>query len=158
MLLHAGVRIVALVVAPALFSVSLDHDASARPRLSSVEPQVAAPAEIVTARGVYLDRSRVVELILSNSDGKAITHIVEQRPDLIRFRVPRTLGPGKYQIVLVVDSRWGTELIDQDIVLTVVSVGTDRGALGSRSRSAAAFRQHNAATGSKMPEVARTMM
>ena len=75
----------------------------------------------MTAHGAYLDGSRVVELILSNCAGKAITHIVEQRPDLIGFRVPRTLGPGP-RIVLVVDSRWGTELLYQDIVLTVVSV------------------------------------
>jgi hypothetical protein len=133
MILHSGLRIVALAIAPAVFSVNVDQGLSERPRLRTIEPQVAAPAEIVTAYGVNLDRSHVAELLLSGNDGTAITHMVEQRPDLIRFRVPSSLEPGMYQIVLVVDSRWETELIDQDIVLTVV-----RGALSSRSDSVSA--------------------
>ena len=122
MTLNSAVRISVLVLAPALFSASIDRDARQRPSVSHIEPQVVAPAEIVTAYGVNLDRSRVEELILANPERTAITHIVQQWPDLIRFRVPPSLEPGEYQIVLVVGSRWGTELVDQHIVLTVVSM------------------------------------
>lgn len=128
MLLHSGLRIMALVIAPTLFSLNLDRDLSDHPRVTSIEPQVASPGDVVAALGSNLDRSRVAELMLASADGTAITHIVEQGPDLIRFRVPVMLDPGVYRIVLAVDRRWGTTLIDQDVVLTVA--GVNRSALG----------------------------
>ena len=122
MFLNSGLRIVALVIAPAVFQLNIDRRVSDRPYVSSIEPQTAAPGAIVAAHGANLDRSQVAELILEGSDGTIMTHIVEQRPDLIRFRVPSMLDPGVYRIVLVADRRWGAELIDQDIVLTVLGI------------------------------------
>lgn len=120
MLLQTGLRVLFLVVAPAIFILNIGGGPSQRPRLSSIEPHVAAPGEIVMAHGANLDRSRVAELILQGNERAPMVQIVEQRPDLIRFRVPRLLDPGQYRIVLVADTRWGTEMIDQDVVLTVV--------------------------------------
>lgn len=124
MILHSGLRIVALVVAPALFSLNVDRNLTEHPRIIHIDPQKAAPAEVVMAYGVNLDRSHVAELILEGSGGATITHIVEQAADLIRFRVPVMLEPGEYRIVLVADRRWGMEMLDQDIVLTIVSGDT----------------------------------
>jgi hypothetical protein len=120
MFLHSGLRILALMATPALFSVNVDQGLGERPHLTGIVPQAAAPAAVVTAFGFNLDRSNVAELILEGSDGTIMTHIVEQQPDLIRFRVPRSLEPGLYRIVLLAETSWGTELIDQDIVLTVL--------------------------------------
>jgi len=128
MLLHSGFRIVALLVAPALFSLNLDRDMSDHPRVRSIEPQVAAPGEIVAARGSNLERARVAELMLVGSEGTTVTHIIEQQTELIRFRVPMMLDPGVYRIVLVADRRWGAEMLEQDVVLTVA--GMNRSALG----------------------------
>jgi len=122
MFMNFAVRIVALVVAPAFFSVSADQTWLERPRVIRLEPQMVAPAEIVTAYGVSLDRSRVEELLLANPEITALTHIVEQSPDLIRFRVPLSLEPGSYRVVLLTNKHWGVEMIDQDVILTVVSV------------------------------------
>src|SRR5438874_11047099 len=105
--LHSLVRIVALAIMPAVFSISVDRDTRDRPRVIRLEPQIAGPAEIVTAYGTKLDRSYVMELILANAGRTSITHIFEQRSDLIRFRVPPSLEPGHYQIMLVIESRWG---------------------------------------------------
>lgn len=122
MLLHSALRIAALVIVPAMFSVNVDRDTSERPRVGLLEPQAAAPGDVVAAHGVNLERSRVSELVLWSGDNKAITHILEQRADLIRFRVPMMMEPGDYRIVLVADTRWGTEMINQDVVLKVVAV------------------------------------
>ena len=127
MVLQSGLRILTLVIAPALLSVSIDRDITERPRIMSIYPQKAAPAEIVKGYGVNLDQSHVAELLLEGTDGTTLTHIIEQRPDLIRFRVPIILRPGEYRVILVADYRWKTELIEQDIVLTVVSM--DKAAL-----------------------------
>lgn len=121
MALHSVVRIVALAIAPAIFTAHIDRDPNRRTLVNRVEPAIVTPAEIVTAYGAGLDRSNVVELILANRSRTSITHIFEQTPHYIRFRVPPSLEPGEYRIVLVVESRWGTELADQDVVLTVVS-------------------------------------
>ncbi len=121
MALHSVVRIVALAIAPAIFTATIDRDPNRRTLVHRVEPAIATPAEIVTAYGTGLDRLNVVDLILANNHRTAITHIFEQRPQFIRFRVPPSLDPGEYRIVLVVESRWGTELADQDVVLMVVS-------------------------------------
>jgi hypothetical protein len=32
------------------------------------------------------------------------------------------MEPGDYRIVLVADTRWGTEMINQEVILTVVAV------------------------------------
>lgn len=122
MLIPTALRMLVLVIVPALFSSNVDRHLGERPQVMLLVPQTAAPGEVVAAHGLNLERSRVSELILANGDRKAITHIVEQRADLIRFRVPRLIDPGEYQIVLVADTRWGTELIEQDVILTVVAV------------------------------------
>ena len=121
MALHSAVRIVALAIAPAIFTATVDRDPNRRTLVNRVEPAIVTPAEIVTAYGSGLDRLNVVDLILANNHRTAITHIFEQRPHFIRFRVPPSLEPGEYRIVLVVESRWGTELAEQDVVLMVVS-------------------------------------
>jgi len=121
MILNSGLRIFAFIVAPALFSVTVERNIAERPRLINIDPQKAAPGEIVSAHGVNLDRALVAELLLEGGGGTTITHITEQRADLLRFRVPTMLEPGEYRIVLVADRRSGTKVLDQNIVLTIVN-------------------------------------
>jgi hypothetical protein len=85
-----------------------------------LEPAAAAPGSAVTALGANLGRSRVLELILINEDQSSLTHIFEQTDALIRFRVPRSLRPGRYGVELVTANQWGTGVMEQEPALTVL--------------------------------------
>jgi len=120
-IIQSGFRILVLLIAPALLLLGASRDPRQDPRLMVLEPSAAAPGEIVTAYGANLERARVVELILEGSDGTTLVRIVEQGPDLIRFRVPASIAPGQYRIVLLATTVWGREMIDQDVVLIVIN-------------------------------------
>ena len=121
MIIQSVLRVLILVIAPAVLLLNAGRGPNLHPRLAVLDPQTAAPGEIVTAHGANLDRSRVAELVLEGSDATILAHIVEQRQELIMFRVPQSLKAGQYRIVLLADTRWGTERFDQDILLTVVT-------------------------------------
>src|SRR5262249_5113090 len=92
------------------------------PRVYRVEPSAAKPDSIVTAFGVNLDRSHVLELMLNSvdSDSCALTHILEQGEDQIRFRIPKSPTAGRYSIVLMVTGHLEPELIDQQVFITIL--------------------------------------
>ncbi len=121
MITQSVLRVLIIVIAPAILLLKAGRAPSLRPQLLALDPQTASPGEIVTAHGANLDRTRVAELILEGNEATTLAHIVEQRPELIMFLVPRSLKAGQYRIVLIADTRWGTERFDQDILLTVIT-------------------------------------
>jgi hypothetical protein len=89
------------------------------PRVNRVEPTTAKAGVLVTAFGSNLGRS-VGDLVLSRADITALTHIVHREDNLIRFRIPRSLPSGKYQVSLVLVNRPGRALLDQKVSIEVL--------------------------------------
>src|SRR5437762_2696136 len=69
--LDHAMQIVSLLATAVLSPVSVDRYTHDPPRVDRVEPDVAKPNEIVTAFGSNLDRTYVVDLILSSPDSDA---------------------------------------------------------------------------------------
>jgi len=121
MRLDYAMRIAPLVAAALLSPASIDrHQFRDRPRVDRVEPSAAKPGAVLAAFGVNLDRSQVTELMLSGQDVVALTHIVEQQEDMIRFRIPRSVMAGRYNILLALSDHWEPELLEQPVFVTVL--------------------------------------
>src|SRR6185436_1975369 len=84
------------------------------PRIDRIEPAVIRPGGIVNAFGAYLDRSKLADLLLTDGDSSALTHILEQNATRIRFRLPSMLEAGRYSILLVTRERQ-PRFIQQDV-------------------------------------------
>jgi len=119
--LDHAMQIVSLLATAVLSSVSVDRYTRDPPRVDRVEPDVAKPNEIVTAFGSNLGRTYVVDLILRSPDSDALAHIVEQRDDRIRFRIPQFPAASRYSIVLVLADRWEPQLVDQQVFITILT-------------------------------------
>jgi hypothetical protein len=118
--MRLGLAIPVLAIAAgALTMARVDREALS-PRVDRVEPAAAAAGAVVTAYGANLGRTRVLELILTNEQQSALTQILEQSDERIRFRVPRSLSEGDYRIELVAATRWGTEVNEQSARFTVL--------------------------------------
>src|SRR5437773_1046568 len=113
MRLDLAMRMASLMATVILSPISIDRGLPSRPWVDWIEPHTAKAGALVTAVGVSLDRSHVLDLILSNLEETALTHIVEQSDVSIRFRVPQNLAAGRYTIVLALANRWGSETLDQ---------------------------------------------
>ncbi len=120
MRLDHAMRVVSLLATAILSPVSVDRQARNVSRIDRIEPAAVRAGAYVTALGVNLNRSRVVDLILSGADTVSLARIVEQQDTIIRFRVPGSIAAGRYRIVLVVSSGWGMELIDQDLSIDIL--------------------------------------
>lgn len=115
-----AMQVLSLLATAVLSPVSVDRGLTVRPRVDQVVPPCAKPGVVVTALGVNLDWSRVIDVILTNSDRTALARIVEQREDSIRFRIPHGLAPGQYKIALVLATGWGSEMVEQSVLFVVL--------------------------------------
>jgi hypothetical protein len=115
-----AMRVLSLLATAVLSPVGVDHGLTVRPRVDQVVPPCAKPGVVVTALGANLDRSRVMDVILTNSDRTALASVVAQSEDSIRFRIPHALAPGQYKIALVLASWWGSELAEQSVLFVVL--------------------------------------
>ena len=120
MRLDLTMRMTFLLATVALSSVNIDRWPTSRPRVDTIEPQAAKPGALVLASGVNLDRSRVLDLILSNPERTALTRIVEQSEVSILFRIPQSLAPGQYKVILALGDRWGRETLEQPVSIVIL--------------------------------------
>ena len=89
-----------LLAIPAWTGVAMGEDASERPRVVWLEPNSGKPRGLIAAHGEHLDHKSTGELWLRRDGCAAMTRIVEQKPDLIRFRIPASMPTGWYDVSL----------------------------------------------------------
>ena len=111
-------RIVALLGVILCSPGSIGRDPREIPQVDRAEPDVVQNGDIVTAFGEHPDRTHVADVLLSDADVVALTHIIEQGSDFLRFRIPRSLAPGRYSVLLATAEQQPT-LLDQQVVITV---------------------------------------
>jgi hypothetical protein len=124
MRLDCAVRVASLLAIVTISPAGVDRHPISLPQVDWVEPSVARPGALVTGFGANLNQSCLVDVVLSRPDTTALSRIIEQQENLIRFRIPSSLKTGQYRIVLVVSHWWGSELIDQPTFIEVLD-GTD---------------------------------
>jgi len=115
---YSVLRIVALLGVSLSSPGNIGREPRDIPHVDRVEPDVVQTGDVVTASGNDLDSSHVADVLLSDGVLVALTHIVEQERDFIRFRMPRSLAPGRYTVVLAMAEQQ-SRLLDQQVVITV---------------------------------------
>jgi hypothetical protein len=117
-----GAKLVAawamLLALPNTGSTFRDRDPREATRIDRVEPAKARPGDIVMIYGRGLERSKIADVLLTDEDHSALTHILDQSGTLIRVRLPRMLEPGFYSIVLATSDR-ETRFLDQGVTIKV---------------------------------------
>jgi hypothetical protein len=115
---HSLLRLVALLGVSLSSPGNIGREPRDIPHVDRVEPDVVQTGDVVTAFGNYLDWSHVADVLLTDGDVVALTRIVEQESDFLRFRMPRSLAPGRYSVLLATAEQQ-PRLLDQQIVITV---------------------------------------
>ena len=109
-----------------LFAMRLASAASTDPNavlptpvMRTVNPESVKAGELATVSGMYLDKSRVKELYLTNNSGDVKVQVVEQTSESIKFKLPEKVAPGRYNllVLLVGDPE---RLIEEPARVTVV--------------------------------------
>ncbi|HXI43247.1 MAG TPA: hypothetical protein VNH18_30090 [Bryobacteraceae bacterium] len=114
---HSVLRMVALL-GVSLGSPGNSHEPRDIPHVERAEPDVVQAGNVVTAFGEHLDWSHVADVLLSDGVLVALAHIVEQESNFLRFRIPRSLEPGLYSVVLATAEQQ-SRLLDQQVMITV---------------------------------------
>ena len=115
---HSLLRIVALIGVSLSSPGNVGREPCDIPHVDRVEPDVVQTGDVVAAFGNYLDWSHVADVLLTDADVVWLSHIVEQGSDFLKFRIPRSLAPGRYRVVLATGEQRPT-LLDQEVVITV---------------------------------------
>ena len=99
-----------------LVSVALTAQ-SKSPRLAAVTPDSGkADAEYSTA-GENLAKDAVKELYLTNGKDDIKVAIVTQTGEVIQFKVPASVKPGRYSLMLLTAD--GKQFLEQPVKLTI---------------------------------------
>lgn len=115
---HSVLRMLALLGASLASPGSIGRETRDIPHVYRAEPDVVQAGNLVTAFGEHLDWSHVADVLLTDGNVVALTHIVDQGSDFLKFRIPRSLAPGRYS-VLIATAEQQSRLLDQEVVITV---------------------------------------
>jgi len=87
------------------------------PRMTSVTPDAGKPDAVVVVAGENLDKSQVKEVYLTLGKEEIRVTIVSQKPEAIEFKVPPTVKPGRYGLMIL--NADCTMYIEQPVKLTI---------------------------------------
>jgi hypothetical protein len=107
-------RTFVLLCVPACSRLAIgDARSSQRPRVSWLEPNTAKPSGLIAAYGEHLGQKSIGELWLRNEGCRAMTKIIEQKENVIKFRIPALMPSGWYAVSLYSAAR---QLVASDAV------------------------------------------
>jgi len=88
------------------------------PRVLSIEPASGQPGTVVTATGTALGRSQVAEVFLSDRRFDLRAEVLRQSENLIEFRIPEFVHPGRQRLLLL-SAGDSPALLEQCVALDV---------------------------------------
>ena len=91
------------------------------PVVDSIDPTEAKPGAVITATGVYLDRSKVSEVYLTDGINDIRVTIVAQKAESLKFKIPNDAKAGIYNVMLATKSNPPILLV-QPVKCTVLHV------------------------------------
>lgn len=100
----------------ALFALALLAQ-SKSPRLTTVTPETGKADVEFSAAGQNLTKEGVKELYLTNGKDDIKVQITVQKEDSIQFKVPATVSPGRYTLMVL--SGDGKQFLEQPVKLTI---------------------------------------
>jgi hypothetical protein len=94
-------RLLSTVSAVLFVSAGLVHAADEAPQVTGMSPKNAKPGEVLEISGLSLGANKIDEVYLTDHKFDMKVKVVEQKGELIRFRVPPFAKPGRMQLLLL---------------------------------------------------------
>jgi len=88
------------------------------PQMKSVAPDSGRVGTVVRVHGVALGRDKVEGLYLSDHTLDLMVKVLSQSEDIIEFRIPPSVKPGKLQLVIKTAGKQAF-LLEQPLYVTV---------------------------------------
>ena len=88
------------------------------PQMDGVSPDSGKVGAVVRAHGVFLGRDKVEGVYLSDHTLDMLVKVLAQSDDVIEFRIPPSVKPGKLQLVLKTAGKQAY-LLEQPFYVTV---------------------------------------
>jgi hypothetical protein len=108
-----------LVLSLSLLSIGAAASLSAQmPAMKRVEPDSGKIGSVLQVHGVFLDKTKVDEVYLTDHTFDMKVKVLGQSDDVIEFRIPPSVKPGRLQL-LVKTTGHEPVLLEQPVFVTV---------------------------------------
>jgi len=87
-------------------------------RINTVDPETGKAGDLIAANGEGMDKTRVVELYLTDGTTDFKVHIMEQSDTVIKFKVPAAVKPGRWALMIKTGGDQ-PRLLEQPVKITV---------------------------------------
>lgn len=88
------------------------------PQMNSVAPDSGKVGTVLRAHGVFLGRDKVEGIYLSDHTLDMMVKVLNQSDNVIEFRIPPSVKPGKLQLVIKTAGK-EVYLLEQPVYVTV---------------------------------------
>ena len=88
------------------------------PQMNSVAPDSGKVGAVLRAHGVFLGRDKVEGIYLSDHTLDMMVKVLNQSDDVIEFRIPPSVKPGKLQLVIKTTGK-DAYLLEQPVYVRV---------------------------------------
>jgi hypothetical protein len=88
------------------------------PQMNSVAPDSGKVGTVLRAHGVFLGRDKVEGIYLSDHTLDMMVKVLNQSDNVIEFRIPPSVKPGKLQLVIKTAGK-EVYLLEQPLYVTV---------------------------------------
>jgi hypothetical protein len=88
------------------------------PQMNSVAPDSGKVGTVLRAHGVFLGRDKVEGIYLSDHTLDMMVKVLNQSDDVIEFRIPPSVKPGKLQLVIKTTGK-DAYLLEQPVYVRV---------------------------------------
>jgi hypothetical protein len=108
-----------LVLSLSLFCIGAAASLSAQvPVMNTVQPESGKIGSVLRIRGVFLDKTKVDEVYLTDHTFDMKVKVLGQTDDFIEFRIPPSVKPGRLQLLVKTAGRQPV-LLEQPVYITV---------------------------------------
>ena len=108
-----------LTLVTSLFCFGLAGSLSAQaPQMNNVQPDGGKIGSVLRVHGVFLDKAKVDEVYLTDHTFDMKVKVLDQKDDVIEFRIPPSVKPGRLQLLVKTPGKQPL-LLEQPVYVTV---------------------------------------
>jgi hypothetical protein len=88
------------------------------PQMNNVQPEAGKVGAVLRAHGVFLGKAKVDEVYLTDHTLDMKVKVLDQKDDVIEFRIPPSVKPGRLQLLVKTTGKQPL-LLEQPVYVTV---------------------------------------
>ena len=108
-----------LTLVTSLFCFGLAGSLSAQaPQMNNVQPDGGKIGSVLRVHGIFLGKAKVDEVYLTDHTFDMKVKVLDQKDDVIEFRIPPSVKPGRLQLLVKTPGKQPL-LLEQPVYITV---------------------------------------